>query len=361
MNGLKLLMILTKNLSAKRITKKRERLRILHDTVGLPFDNPTQFSATEISGKSKKFQRFFDKHKNEYCALRLIPLDTSFPKLRLRGVTVKEVMKWYEEQNIDPAKYRGDFIPHSENAIWSTIFVVNKNGFFGEIIAGMHNQLTQGFYSENKPILFSFDFKKLKLSHKNLKVQKHLKEIISHLKIKSDAKRKKLQKVLKAKFANNYLLGYFETISTKDYGLWFIDYNRILGEKYADYSFRIDQNNKATGAINGLTASRGIATGKVKVLDPQSTTNVDIEKGDVLVCEMTTPDHVIHIQKVAAIVTDKGGVLSHAAIVAREFSIPCIVGTKNATLELKDGDLVEVNADKGTVKIINKNVPQNPD
>jgi pyruvate,water dikinase len=60
------------------------------------------------------------------------------------------------------------------------------------------------------------------------------------------------------------------------------------------------------------------------------------------------------IKKCGAIVTDEGGITCHAAVISRELEIPCIVGTKIATQVLKDGDLVEVDANKGVVKILKK-------
>lgn len=77
-----------------------------------------------------------------------------------------------------------------------------------------------------------------------------------------------------------------------------------------------------------------------------------IVKGDILVTEMTSPDMVPAMKKSAAIITDVGGLLCHAAIVSRELKKPCIIGTKNATKILKDGDLVEVDANQGIVRII---------
>jgi len=74
----------------------------------------------------------------------------------------------------------------------------------------------------------------------------------------------------------------------------------------------------------------------------------------ILVASMTHPDHIQIIKNASAIVTDEGGVLCHAAIVAREMKKPCIIGTKFATKILKDGDLVEVDADKGIVKILKR-------
>lgn len=68
----------------------------------------------------------------------------------------------------------------------------------------------------------------------------------------------------------------------------------------------------------------------------------------------TTPDFVQAAYKAAALVTDIGGITSHAAIISREIGLPCIVGTKNATRIFKDGDFVEVDANKGTVLKLNK-------
>jgi pyruvate,water dikinase len=62
---------------------------------------------------------------------------------------------------------------------------------------------------------------------------------------------------------------------------------------------------------------------------------------------MTSPDFIPILKKVSAIITDEGGITCHAAIVSRELKIPCIVGTKIATKVLKDGDVVEVDAQKG--------------
>lgn len=100
--------------------------------------------------------------------------------------------------------------------------------------------------------------------------------------------------------------------------------------------------------LNGQGASPGIATGIVKIVaNPKNLGKV--KKGNILVTEMTSPDFVPAMKLAGAIVTDKGGVTSHAAIVSRELGIPCIVGTGNATKALKDGEVVTVNAKEGVV------------
>jgi phosphohistidine swiveling domain-containing protein len=79
-----------------------------------------------------------------------------------------------------------------------------------------------------------------------------------------------------------------------------------------------------------------------------------IHEGDILVTTMTSPDFVIGIKKAGAIITDAGGMLCHAAIVSREFKKPCIVGTEIATKVIHDGNIVELDCQKGTIKILKK-------
>ena len=100
--------------------------------------------------------------------------------------------------------------------------------------------------------------------------------------------------------------------------------------------------------IKGETASRGVYVGKVKIIKEISELN-KIEKGDVMVTKMTTPDMVPAMQKAGAIVTDEGGITCHAAIVSREMGTPCIVGTEHATEIFKDGQEITVHATRGIV------------
>lgn len=103
--------------------------------------------------------------------------------------------------------------------------------------------------------------------------------------------------------------------------------------------------------IKGNIANKGKINGVVKVIFDNSELD-KISRGDILVTAMTTPDFVPAMEKAAAFVTDEGGLLCHAAIISREMNKPCIIGTKNATQILKDGDVVEVDANVGVVKIL---------
>ncbi len=110
--------------------------------------------------------------------------------------------------------------------------------------------------------------------------------------------------------------------------------------------------------FRGLAACTGKATGPVKIVN--SATEISkVEEGDILVAVMTRPDYVPAMRKSAAIVTDEGGVTSHAAIVSREIGVPCIIGTKTATTTLRDGVMVEVDADEGVVRKIKREADGN--
>ena len=110
--------------------------------------------------------------------------------------------------------------------------------------------------------------------------------------------------------------------------------------------------DKNISEIKGQTAMPGKARGVVKIII-RAKDMPKMNKGDILVSIATDPDIVPAMKKAAAIVTEQGGITSHAAIVSRELGIPCVIGTKIATKVFKDGDVVEVDAEKGVVRKIN--------
>lgn len=326
---------------------KRERLKVLHEVIGLPFDEPTQFEATDLRNKTPAFAAYLKEHAEELCALRLIPKTDGLPKLRMRGKTVAGAYEWFGEQQIDAAGYRADFIPHVEVSTWATIFVVNAQGIQGEIIRGGHHQLTQGFHDHEAPTTFRYDFDTWAVEPRNDEALAYLKTLAAHLHVPDKQLRLQLTKTLKASFAHEYLEGYFETTASAEFGTWFIDYSPTLGKLYADIVIKPPATDRAA-LLRGRNGSPGTASGAVQLVTPDQL-DADFPVGAVLVCKVTTPDYVPLMQKAAAIVTDQGGILSHAAIVARELKKPCIVGTSTATQTLQNGQRITVVADKGIV------------
>jgi pyruvate,water dikinase len=104
------------------------------------------------------------------------------------------------------------------------------------------------------------------------------------------------------------------------------------------------------GRLSGYAASPGKASGTARVVRDRDDFG-RIRAGDVLVCATTTPSWTPVFTSIAGLVTDTGGILCHAAVVAREYGLPAVVGTEEATARIADGDRIEVDGDAGEVWI----------
>jgi phosphohistidine swiveling domain-containing protein len=149
-----------------------------------------------------------------------------------------------------------------------------------------------------------------------------------------------LEKILKARFNASVL--YFHKGK----------FNILLGNQVtAVEKALLKLHSSKNKELFGISAFPGKIRGTCRViLDTKHVKRFD--EGDILVTGMTRPEYSIYFKKSAAVVTESGGVLSHAAITARELKKPCVVGTQIATKILRDGDKVEVNATKGVVRIL---------
>ncbi|MFP5354629.1 MAG: PEP-utilizing enzyme [Gemmatimonadota bacterium] len=108
--------------------------------------------------------------------------------------------------------------------------------------------------------------------------------------------------------------------------------------------------------LEGNCAYPGIVRGRVRIVTTTEQADA-LLKGEILVSDMTTPELTTACSRAAAIVTDRGGILCHAALVAREMRIPTVLGTEHATSVLQDGDLIEVDAERGIVRLITIEAP----
>ena len=127
---------------------------------------------------------------------------------------------------------------------------------------------------------------------------------------------------------------------------------KLLKQKVNDYCLSfVKKKMQNANVISGTSVNGGIVKGKAKIIK----TMKDLDKihtGDILIADMTSPDYVTVFNKVAAFVTDEGGLTCHAAIVSKEFNVPCIVGTQFATQILKDNTFIEVDANNGIITIL---------
>ena len=160
----------------------------------------------------------------------------------------------------------------------------------------------------------------------------------------------------------DYLKNRKEEISNRSKGVIFLhNYNGSIEFEYNDFEntknkmekIYLESQEVDRKLIIGQIAYRGDVKGKVKIILRHSEFS-KFKKGDILVTSMTRPEFVPLMKIAKAIITDEGGITSHAAIISREMEIPCIIGTKIATKILKDGDFVEIDSKRNLVKIINQ-------
>lgn len=139
----------------------------------------------------------------------------------------------------------------------------------------------------------------------------------------------------------------------------FSGWKDILGEKARKIISQLQKIDSSIEEIKGNIGNKGYYKGRVRKIDFSLKTDFEKEinlmkKGEVLVSGSTGPEMILACRKAGAIITDEGGITSHAALISRELGIPSVIATKIATKVLKDGDLVEVDADHGIVKIIKR-------
>lgn len=249
------------------------------------------------------------------------------------------------------------------------------------------------YYRASRPEIFEIIEEELKKSGINKNKKKYLKDLVlKYGKLRLDIKNSWLSAERKAEKIKNKLakklninFNELEYLTTKEienllgkkisllvakkkvkerksciFGLIKGEKILITGENAKIIAEHLTPSIKQTRTILGKAAHPGVVIGKVRII-PQTNYKKMVlrakqfKKREILVTGMTQPDIIIACKKAAAIITDEGGITSHAAIVSRELGIPCIIGTKIATKVLKDGDLVEVDAEKGIVKILKKN------
>ncbi len=324
---------------------KYDRLKILKKVISLPYLPPISLDSKDILERSDIFKKFFEKKKNNLCTLRLTPLSPELSKIRKRGGSLADNIKWYLKQKIDHTSYKVEIVPRNNNVLWSGIFVADHHGILGEMNKSGITQMVKGDHIQ-PPTIFSYNFKDWKFSKNNRHIKKIIKKVINKIHVKNPTKRKIIRKELHTEFTkNNFMRGYFEFTVWPKAGLRFVDYNRFhINVERERNAWEKNKERKIIGVCAGV----GKATGTAKIiLDP--TKNNRFKKGDILVCKNINIDYLPIIGLASGIISEKGALLSHAAVICRELKKPYIVLVKNATNKIKDGEKIIMNANKGLI------------
>jgi len=339
--------ILKQRLSQKTKSQKEFVLALekLSAPQGLSFYQQEELDLLRLKEyqKEKKFDELIEKHSQKYYWIR----NSYFEQKQLKADYFKEILS-----GIKRAKFKINEIKNfPQKALIGANLIIKKH------------QLDKKTIKIAKRLSYSIwwqDSRKKEIFIANQYIDLFLKEISKRKKINFSNLRFYWPTEIIKLLRDNKKVSFKEIAKRKKFILIHYYKNTLTyksGKKQKDLikpflTKNIDINLETiTGSV--VSTGCGKVKGKVRILLTPRNVN-KMKKGEILVARMTSPEFIVAMKKAKAIITDEGGITSHAAIVSRELGIPCLVGTKIATRVLKDGDLVEVNANHNLVKILKK-------
>lgn len=329
---------------------KRTRLGFLNTAMGLPVVSNAVFTYADMLTPSETFASFRERAGSLPYALRANPKVDGLPVLRNRKLPVQDLVHWISSSGIDFDRYEFSFEQHIDPEV-AAILVVTDNRIVGEAIQGGILQLNKGLHAADGGVTFQYNFREWYFTRPSTTLQQFLERAIAYLHVKDTATRRLIEREMGLGFASEYLKGYFEVIFSESSGVVFIDYNRQL-IRTADL-LNVSSPPPSVSAevvIVGQCGCIGFARGLARVVEEKDVANTGIGSDEILVCRFTSPDFLPLMTRAAAVVTDVGGVLSHAAIVCRELKKPCVIGTGVGTSRIRTGDDIEVDGASGIVR-----------
>lgn len=325
---------LDENIISKEISEKQFDFEKIWKLV-----NYQTFLSFEIRNKNLILEYLRDKKPIKYLTYiflnySIIP-DIDYLKKELGGYKIEELEKEIEENNILVSK---------ENSIFEKEIkdLSEKEREIVDVIrwAMMTRDDRKNYMNMAESVLY------------------HIAEELFDI-WKLDKKLLRYVGMLEIPLGLDYLKDNWSNIKKRPKGFsWVISPDHSYEFNYENVESEINQLDEAVlgkleskDEIKGSIGNPGIVKGRVRLVLKLEEFS-DFQEGEILVTGMTRPEFVPLMKKAKAIITDEGGITSHAAIVSRELKKPCVIGTKIATQVLKDGDLVEVDADSGIVKVL---------
>lgn len=337
---------------AKEDQAKTDRLRALNELIGLPTALAVSFPRTSVHLPSDGYRTFRERAGEKPFALRLRSSDGTGTLARNRGASVNELVAWARSVEGVPTDSIYEFEPHME-ADLSAILVLNEHGASIEAARGPLVQLSKGLYEPTTGYVRQGTAEEVITYAPHADLRAFLTEIVGALTI-SDAE--VAGRLLERGFGTHegLLIGYFEAIRSAG-STYFVDYNRVLGTTAMTVeapvlNIRPSEADSQPVLVSGRVGSPGLVSGLARVVDGPPLADGDLVEGEILVCRFTSPELAPLIARSAGVVTEIGGVLSHAAVLCRELGIPSIVGAQGALSQIATGDLIEVDANSGKVR-----------
>lgn len=322
----------------KPIELHEEKMNLL----GIAIKAKKGLSVDKINGLLEKhFQRF------GFLGMYIFygePLEAKYFKKKLKSLTKKPLPRLEKELLKEKNRFKQNK-KETKEIIKKFMLSKSEAKKIRDIRVSLHtSMICDEYYTYTackiSPLLFEIG-KRFNLSYNQL-IEMRNEEILALFKNKS-LSRKELNEI-NSRFKSHALI--LEKGKTRV----------ITGKELMAYSKSYLSKMKKLMKLNeikGETAFPGKVTGKVNLIG-RVTDLPSFRKGEIMVTGSTLPQYVPAMKKALAIVTDEGGMLSHAAIMSREFKKPCVIGTKIATRILKEGESIEVDATNGIVRKVGK-------
>lgn len=320
-------------------TKDREIIYSRLHGLGLPHERCLAFSIGHFPNH-KEFEIAVGRLGFPYW-ISAVPNPIHLQLNRQAKLRLYNLSSGWEFINGLPSKreYKIIVSQYADNPDFKGTALISKSGRgIVEFITGdRHYIMTRGF-TLTDPMLFDQEsikrFSKTVPVDKQKKLYRLLRGVQGHLEMQLGV------------IDGKKLITFFDYNDEKAY----VEIDKIWEDLVGYFSHKKKKKKKT---LHGLPASPGKATGRCIVFHHETAGMYDkVQKGDILVSDTTTPEMTVIMKKVSAIVTDLGGVTSHAAIVCRELRIPAIVGVGNATENLRTGDRIRVDADQGEIELL---------
>ncbi len=340
----------TAEVSAEDQTKA-DRLAALNNLIGLPIVPTTVFTAEEVDKPSPSFLEFSGLARDRRFALRLRKPDGTGTLARNRGLSVEALTAWARTVRKVDSQCLYQFEPHVD-ADMSTILVLNDQGAALEAVPGSLAQLSKGIYDVASAYIRQGTPDSLAEHAPTATMQQFLADVLAAIRI-PDARTAALLETSGFRTRGGRLTGYFEVIRSGA-NIYFADYNRVLGDLYAIVEPEAGRAGTMSGKVlaRGRVGSPGNVTGIARVVYGTQPAGGEFVHGEILVCQYTAPELAPLMAVAAGVVTEIGGVLSHAAVLCRELGIPSIVGAKGTMSQIHTGDHIVVDAYSGEVRLL---------
>jgi phosphoenolpyruvate synthase/pyruvate phosphate dikinase len=305
------------------------------------------FSKNEnLEKPSKRLKKQINDHLESYAYINR-GLATSKPYTEADIINrLKEIKHQIEQgQPIDKMIYEASGEKLADDYNWALKKINPKPDFQNVILKARHhsylrNRRVEAFFKADYGASFMYDeIARRNKFNADWIMEVSVPEMLSALKGKSLPDVEEMNRRLK-----NYAM----TVANAETKL--ITDPTEIKKLEKEFSVKTEETREIHGRMACLG---GLIRGRAKICLDKSEIG-KVERGDILVAQFTTPDFVPAMEKAAAIVADQGGLSSHAAIVSRELGVPCVIATMNGTRVIHDNDLLEIDARKGTVKIIER-------